>query len=362
MILRSEKYLSRVNISLPDRLSDLNIDLAHIQRLTDTVGIVQHAKFAIPDYHHGYCIDDNCRALMLAGLCNNVSPGSCDKLIDTYLAFVHYMQRENGQFGNFMSFDHQFLDDVGTEDAFGRTIWSLGSLIYNEKRPYVHMMIKELVDKAFPHIMEIKSIRAAAYALCGLTMMHRSKHYNKDFMPSIYYLADFICNEYEKASDDNWHWYEEIISYDNAIIPYSLMLTKGILFEERYLLYSIESASFLDKIIFNNDHRVELIGNDGWYRRNHQKASVGEQAVEIPSLILMYQKLAEISNAPKFYLKAKSAFQWFHGNNRLKAQLYDPVTKGCRDGIDYNTVNQNQGAESTISYWLSSIYLHYEIY
>lgn len=361
MILRSEKYLSRVNISFPDRMSDLNIDFAHIQRLTDTVGIVQHAKYAFPDYHHGYCLDDNCRALMLAGLANSISPGSCDRLVDTYLAFVYYMQRDNGKFGNFLSFDHKFLDEYGTEDAFGRTIWSLGSLLYNEKRPHIHLMIKEIVDKAFPNIMEIKSIRTAAYTLCGLSLMHKSKQYEKDFMPSIYYLADFIANEYEKASDEDWNWYEDIISYDNAIIPYSLMLTKDILFEERYLMYSVESAAFLDKIIFQNDC-VELIGNAGWYRRNHEKSTIGEQPVEIPSLILMYQKLAEINNAPKFYLKAKSAFEWFHGNNRLKARIYDPVTKGCRDGIDYNNVNQNQGAESTISYWLSSLYLHYEIY
>lgn len=360
MILKSEKYSSNINIA-PGRLSDLIVDLTHIQRLTNSVGIAQHAKYATPDYHHGYCLDDNCRALMLAGLANLVQPGSCDKLIDTYLAFVHYVQRENGKFGNFLSFDHRFLDEYGTEDAFGRTIWSLGSLLYNEKRPHIQMMLRELVDKAFPHILEIKSIRAAAYTLCGLALMHKSNRYDKDFIPSIYYLADFICNEYETASDDTWHWYEDIISYDNAIISYSLMLTKDILFEERYLLYAEESAKFLDKIIFKND-QVELIGNAGWYQRNGHKASVGEQAIEIPSLILMYQKLAELNNAPKYYLKAKSAFEWFHGNNRLKAQLYDPITKGCRDGLDKNSVNQNQGAESTISYWLSSLYLRYEVF
>src|SRR5690606_2175485 len=108
-------------------------------------------------------------------------------------------------------------------------------------------------------------------------------------IPEIYYLADFICNEYEKASDDDWQWYESIISYDNAIIPYSLMLTKNILFEERYLLYSIESAAFLDKILFE-DNRLQLIGNEGWYPKNGTKSYIGEQAIEIPSLILMYQK------------------------------------------------------------------------
>ncbi|MBD1430543.1 hypothetical protein [Sphingobacterium litopenaei] len=360
MILTSKYGLKEESRTSIKRFQS-ELDLAHIRRLTDTVGIVQHAKFATPDYNHGYCIDDNSRALMLAGLANKIQPHSCDALIDTYLAYIHYMQRENGMFGNFLSFDHRFLDDYGTEDAFGRTIWSLGSLMYNDNRPHIQQLLKEIVDRAYPHISELRSIRANAYALCGLVYMLKSKKYQKDLIKEIYLLADFISNEYEKASSDGWQWYEEVISYDNAIIPYSLMLTKDILFEEKYLTYAIDSATFLDEIIFK-ENTVELIGNAGWLKKNGEKASAGEQAIEIPSLILMYQKLAEINNAPKFHYKAKCCFSWFHGTNRLQAELFDPFTKGCKDGLDKNTINQNQGAESTISYWLAYIYQHYEIY
>ncbi|MGN0003194.1 MAG: hypothetical protein ACI35V_07155 [Sphingobacterium composti] len=361
MLLSHYKYTYADDIWIWNKLKNVSFDLAHIERLTNEVGIVQHAKYATPDYSHGYCLDDNSRALMLSGLTNVIFPGNSDKLIDTYLGFILYMQRENGLFGNFLSFDHQFLDEYGTEDAFGRTIWSLGSLMNNDERPHVQLLLKEIIDKAFPHITEIKSLRAAAYSLCGLVHMHKSNKYGKNLIPEIYYLADFICNEYEKASDDDWQWYESIISYDNAIIPYSLMLTKNILFEERYLLYSIESAAFLDKILFE-DNRLQLIGNEGWYPKNGTKSYVGEQAIEIPSLILMYQKLAEINNAPCYYEKAKNVYAWFHGNNRLGLEIFDSLTKGCRDGLDKNTVNQNQGAESTISYWLAYLFLHYEEY
>ena len=361
MILTSHQRTFQHYQEIPFYAHDTQIDLAHIRRLTNPVGIAQHAKFATPDYNHGYCLDDNSRALMLAGLSNRVYPHSCDKLIDTYLAFIHYMQRDNGQFGNFLAFDHQFLDKYGTQDAFGRTIWALGSLMYNDDRKHVQQLLKEIVDKAYPQISDIKSLRAAAYALCGLVYMFHSKQYKKDLIQEIYLLADFISNEYEKSATDEWLWYEEIISYDNAIIPYSLMLTKGILFEEKYLMYSLDSAAFLDEIIFKND-KLELIGNAGWYKKNGSKSCVGEQPIEIPSLILMYHKLAEINNAPKFYGKAKDCFNWFYGNNRLNAVIYDASTKGCRDGIDKDAVNQNQGAESTISYWLAHTYIHYEIY
>lgn len=334
-------------------------DLTHIRRLTNEVGILQHAKYGTRDYTHGYCLDDNCRALMLAGIANNIFPESNNHLIDTYLAFVLYMQRENGQFGNFLSFDHRFLDENGTEDAFGRTIWSLGSLMRKDSREYVQLLLKEIIDKAYPHFTSFSSLRAAAYTLCGLVHIHQSNRYHKDLIPEIYLLADFICNEYEKASDDDWKWYESIITYDNAIIPYSLMLTKDILYEERYVLYSIESAEFLDDILFQND-KLELVGNAGWFPKSGMKTSIGEQAIEIPSLILMYQKLAEITNAPRYHHKAKDVFAWFHGNNRLGIELFDHETKGCRDGLDERTVNQNQGAESSISYWLAYIFLQHE--
>lgn len=359
MILPAQNHT--LNDYTSTRYNDNNLDLSHLRRITNQVGILQHSKFATPDYKHGYCLDDNVRALMLVGLSNKINPGSCDDLIDIYIAFINYMQRENGLFGNFLSFNHQFLDESGTEDAFGRTLWCLGSLMYSDSRPHIQQILKEIIDRAFKHIRQLKSIRAVSYTLCGLVYMLKSNHYKKDLKTEINYLADYICNEYEKASDDQWKWYEEIISYDNAIIPYSLMLTKNILYEEKYLSYAIDSAMFLDKILFRNE-TLQLIGNEGWFTKNGEISPNGEQPIEIPSLILMYQLLAEVNNAPIFCDKAKKSFQWFHGHNKLKAQLFDSKTKGCRDGIDKNTINQNQGAESTICYWLAYIFIHYDTY
>ena len=172
MILTSYKTSFLLKKQTTDNWSSRTIDLTHIRRMTNQVGIIQHAKFAIPDYKHGYCLDDNVRALMLCGISNRIQPGSCDDLIDIYLAFIHYIQRDNGKFGNFMSFDNQFLDDFGTEDAFGRTIWALGSLIKNDARPYIQKIVKEIIDKAYPNVSQLQSLRAAAYSLCGLVNLY----------------------------------------------------------------------------------------------------------------------------------------------------------------------------------------------
>lgn len=357
------KTLTSMDASLLDECKAENpeLNLTHLQRLTNHVGIVQHAKFAIPDYKHGYCLDDNSRALMVCGMASTIEPLRYDDLIDRYLAFIWYMQRDNGQFGNFLSFDHKFLDEYGTEDAFGRTIWSLGSLSQNANSPHVFPLVKEILDRAFPHIAELRSLRAMAYSLLGLVALRHSGQYDKDVLPTIRLLADAIHKEYTYNVDKDWQWFESIITYDNAILPYSLFRAAAMLNEERYSDVALESALFLDGVLFEDTDVLHLVGNQGWYPKGGAKSKYGQQAIEIPSLILMYQALADYTKDDRLEQRAENCFQWFHGNNYMAADLFDANTQGCRDGIDRYTINQNQGAESCIAYWQAFLYHYHKL-
>ncbi len=101
--------------------------LTHINRLTDDTGIIQHAKFGIPNLKEGYCLDDNARALLMVLMAyRQMKDMRALELSPIYLSYIHYMQNANGTFKNFLSFNRNYMDEVGSEDSFGRTIWALG--------------------------------------------------------------------------------------------------------------------------------------------------------------------------------------------------------------------------------------------
>ena len=132
--------------------------LAHIQRLTDDTGIVQHAKYGIPNLKEGYCLDDNARALILDILAYQQNKSKIAlELLPYYLSYIQYMQCDDGNFRNFLSFKREYLDEVGSEDSFGRTIWALGYLINNAPNNSYREFAKNCFVKSVPHFNKLKT-------------------------------------------------------------------------------------------------------------------------------------------------------------------------------------------------------------
>lgn len=346
--------LSAIKQSIPDFPE---LDLTHIDRLTNQVGILQHAKFNIPDYRHGYCVDDNSRALIVAIMAYSLQPHDhYRKLIDTYVSYIYYMQREDGQFRNFLSFDHRFLDDAGTEDSFGRTVWSIGVLLRDDTFYEYHSIAREMFDRAKPHLLNLRSLRAVGYCLLG--MIYYLDTYNDDHKvrKMVEQLADYMVDEFSQNADEGWLWFEKIISYDNAILPLSLLRAGKVLDNGPLQDLGIKTAEFLDTILFKED-TLSIIGNEGWYTEGGDKTQYGQQAIEVPSLILLYRQLFDLTGDPHYKKRMIDAMAWFFGRNDRELSLYDTVTKGCGDGLERHGVNKNQGAESTICFWMAHLAL-----
>ena len=341
-------------------LQPTEFDITHIRRLTNNVGICQHASFNIPNYHHGYCLDDNARALQLVVFENYFSNANKhNDLIDTYLAYILYMQKSDGKFHNFLGYNMQFLDIDGTPDAFGRTIMALGSvLLFDQTKLYLPLSI-QIFNNAKRHIKELKSVRAIAYTLIGLIWIQKSPHYNEDLTKEIVLLADSLQSEYFLSKDIDWYWYEQIITYDNGIIPYALLLAYDLIKYENYKYTAIESITFLDKLLFKNGY-LKLIGNDGWLKKGSDNVNYGEQPIEIPSLILMYNLTKKIDPNLELLGNANKSYNWFFAQNHANLILYNNRTKGCFDGLEKDHVNQNQGAESTLAFWQATLYHKYQ--
>lgn len=329
--------------------------LAHIQRLTDDTGIVQHAKYGIPNLKEGYCLDDNARALIAVILAYQQNKSkSALQLVPVYLSYIQYMQCDDGNFRNFLSFKREYLDEVGSEDSFGRTIWSLGYLINNAPNNSYREFAKELFVKSIPHFSKLEHLRGIANTMIGLSFYLKAHPYDEGMILEMEKLALTLKNAYKKNSSDNWHWFEDKLTYDNGILPLALLSNFETTHDQESMDIALESMGFLTTKTLDKGY-LNPVGNDGWLYMNKDMAIYDQQAIETMAMVLMYFKAYQITHEHHYIKQMYLSYQWFLGENSLRLPLYDHETKGCGDGLQEHGVNRNQGAESTLAYWISHL-------
>ncbi|OCX54518.1 glycosyl transferase [Mucilaginibacter sp. PPCGB 2223] len=330
-------------------------NLAHVLRLTDDTGIVQHAKYGIPNLKEGYCLDDNARALIMALMAyqRNKSQDAL-RLLPIYLSYIHYMQTEDGNFRNFLSFNRQYLDEVGSEDSFGRTIWSLGYLINCAVNNSYREFALEIFHKATQQFKNLHHLRGIANSMIGIALYLKVFPQDEGMLHELTELTKPLVDAYKKTRTDEWHWFENEMTYDNAILPLALMHSCEITGNEEVKSIAVESMTFLDKTTLSNGYLIP-IGNDGWYKRGGEIPMYDQQAIETMAMVLMNFQAYQIWHEPEYVEKMFLCYMWFLGENTLRAPLYDHETKGCCDGLLPTGINRNQGAESTLAYLISHL-------
>jgi glycosyltransferase involved in cell wall biosynthesis len=330
-------------------------NLAHVIRLTDDTGIVQHAKYGIPNLKEGYCLDDNARALIMALMAyqRNKSPEAFE-LLPVYLSYIHYMQTDDGNFRNFLSFDRRYLDEVGSEDSFGRTIWALGYLIGCAQHNSYREFAMELFQRSYPHFQKLEHLRGMANTIIGISLYLKAIPTDEGMMQELIRLTTPLIEAYENTASSEWQWFEEKMTYDNAILPLALLHSYEITSNEKVKTIALESMAFLDKLTLSNGY-LSPIGNDGWYYRGGSFPTFDQQAIETMAMVLMHFQAYETLRKPEYIEKMFLSYKWFLGENTLRAPLYDHETKGCCDGLMPTGINRNQGAESTLAYMLSHL-------
>ncbi len=329
--------------------------LAHVRRLTDDTGIVQHAKYGIPNLKEGYCLDDNARALIMALMAyeRNKSKEALD-LLPVYLSYIHYLQRDDGNFRNFLSFTRQYLDEIGSEDSFGRTVWALGYLINCAPNNSYREFAGELFFRSVPHFKHLHHLRGIGNTIIGIAYYLRAHPDDEGMLEELVQLTASLLRAYEDHKEDNWHWFEEKLTYDNAILPLALLHSCEITGDEQVKRVATESMAFLDQLSFRNGF-LSPVGNQGWYHQGGEVPLFDQQAIETMAMVLMYLQAYQTTHQPEFIEKMFVSYQWFLGENILRVPLYDHETKGCCDGLQQTAINRNQGAESTLAYLISHL-------
>ena len=317
-------YKKYIDISL--KCPKLKLD--HLKRLTDDYGIIQFANNTVPDISHGYSMDDNARALIVA-----VNEAE-DDLANIYLNFIRNNQRKDGSFYNYVNKDRIVENGEIAEDVQGRVFWALGKTSKG----------KDIFDKALPYIKNIKSPRAKAFAIMGLK---EEKELMKKF-------ADDLVNLFIKGKNKKWNWFEDCLTYSSSRIPEALLFAYSNLNEKKYLDVAQKSIDFLVSKTFSKNEYIP-IGQNGWFLKNKRRALFDQQPEDPSSMVELLVYAYEITKKEEYRKKAIIAFEWFLGKNHLGQVVYDDSTGGCYDGLGKNSLNINQGAESTICYLMARI-------
>ena len=326
--------------------------LEHLKRLTDDVGIFQHAKFMIPNRKHGYCTDDNARALILMAKYYAQYPEpEVLQLFDTYLSYVLHSQKSDGSIRNFMNFDRTWQYNEAPSDALGRALWAFGTVMAKPPSPNYLSIIKDCFDKSVKHV-EKQYPRGLAYSILGMSDYLRQFPGAGDINRYLEITAAKLIVLYEKNSRSDWDWFEDILTYDNAVLPHALVVAGAILKNERYMKAAEKTCEFLLANTFDGDH-FSFVGCRGWYKRGGTKALFDQQPIEACGMVMLLRNMYEVTQNSRFLTLQRKAFDWFLGENDLRMSVYDFRTKGCHDGLMHGGVNANQGAESILSFLLS---------
>lgn len=338
------------------------LTLSHLKRLTDDTGIIQYSKYSVPDRASGYTTDDNARALIVAVKYYEITKDrDILELVIKYLSFIQHAQREDGYFHNFMNYNRVFIDEIGSEDCFGRCLWAIGYVVEHLDIFNLHLTGKEIFEKALRNIKNLNSLRAKGYSILGL--YHFFKKYSKrdDILDYINDLSKALVNQYKKTKDKNWKWFEEYLTYGNAIIPMALFYAYDSTKNLEFLKTAQESTEFLIKTLIRENY-LDLVGNRGWFYKNGIKSEYDHQPIEAGYMTLLFLSAYSITLEKRYLDLAWLSFDWFFGKNRNGKALYDEETGGCFDGLTPEGVNLNQGAESLLVYLLAylSLYQHFE--
>ncbi|MBK9291392.1 MAG: glycosyltransferase family 4 protein [Bacteroidetes bacterium] len=327
----------------------------HLQRLTTSTGLLQHAKGIIPSFEHGYCLDDNARAALCLLMAHEAGIEPLDtQLVSTYLAFVAHMQESNGAFSNYLSFDRKKFDQDFSDDAYGRAMWLLGYLINHAPCDALFMTAHEMFHRSLPHIDKLKYARGYANLIFGLLEYHRKFPDQERIIHLIKNLSDTLVLRYHQHKRDWWHWFEDALTYDNGLIPASLYASYQLLRDENYLAVAETTRQFLESKCFINPW-LSLIGNHRWLRFDSTYELYAQQPIDAYAMVAMYEQAYLATGNEAFKQKMRQSYAWFHGENDLNVSVFDMETKGCNDGIEPRNINRNQGAESTVAYLMATV-------
>jgi len=337
------------------RFAPLVPDIAAVERMSDATGMFQHAILSVPDRRHGYCIDDNVRALMLMSAIDDMDEALRDRWMTVYAAFVQYAWNPDARrFRNFMRFDRSWCEDAGSEDSNGRTLWALGVTAKRAPIAKHRDWARRLFDETASLAFELNSPRAQAFAMLGAAAMlgtHPGHALSRDILER--FSRDLVAL-LEEARRPEWEWFEIVLAYDNARLPEALIRAGMALEREDILQCGLSTLAWIVAQQTSPEGRFRAIGTESFGRAYEAPLAFDQQPLEAQATIDACAAAFKATRDPKWIEEASRAYRWYLGQNDLDLPLATAQDGGCFDGLQPTGLNRNQGAESILALQLAS--------
>ena len=340
-----------------DRLPDLNT--SHLLTMTDDTGMLQHAIFTVPNSSEGYTTDDNARALIVSTRLDESfiyeDQSKHPNLSRRYLAFLWLaFNADRGRFRNFLSYDRKWLEKVGSEDSHGRALWALGTVLGQSQDAGIRGAAGRLFEAALPAALTFTSPRAWAFSVLGMKEYLEWFPGDRTIQGHRNTLANRLLDIYERSNTDTWKWFEKSLSYSNARLPQALILAGWQSDNKRMIAAGVEALQWLLAAQHRDDDEIFVpIGSSGFFSEGGERSRFDQQPVEACATISACLEVYKLTHDERWRAEAHRVFGWFLGKNDLRVALYDATTGGCKDGLHPDRVNENQGAESTLSFLMA---------
>ncbi len=328
--------------------------IEHFLSLCDSTGMLQHATNSVPDRAHGYCVDDNARALLFSMALQSPGEARLSEIMTTrFAAFIqHAWNPDTRRFRNFMSYDRRWLESTGSEDSHGRTLWALGECARKDTDPSRRRWAAALFKTALPAVEAFSSPRAWAFSLLGLNAYAASIGAEPVDERMRKLLANRLMALFAANETKGWVWFEDVLAYDNARLPQALIQTGQATHTLPYIEVGLRSLRWLMSLQTTPSGHFRPVGTTTFGKRRQLPEPFDQQPVEAAATISACLAASRVADGAEWNAGAMQAFGWFLGKNDLKTALIDPDTGSCSDGLHSDRANENKGAESVLSFLL----------
>jgi hypothetical protein len=330
--------------------------LTHLDRMSDSTGMIQHGIYGLPRRESGYTTDDNARALRLCVRIWQTNPdATLLSRIGCYLGFLEHARSPIRGFHNFMGYQRDWLDSGGTEDCQGQAILALAEVLASRLPDGFHELALELLEDALPAAKELRSLRAQAYLVQAWYILADGNMDRLDDLEDIARTAaERLVECYRRSRRDNWFWFESRLTYANAVLPHALFDAAELWTDTRYAEIAVSTIGFLDLSTTSNNI-FWPIGNHDWFSHGEEKSLYDQQPVEASTMAAAALAARRVTGDEKYLKTFERCYAWFMGENSLNLQLADPQDGSCCDGLMASGLNQNRGAESTLAYLWTAV-------
>lgn len=336
-------------------LKPLAPDFAAVERMSDSTGMLQHSIYSIPDRRHGYCIDDNCRALILMSAMDNLDDVTRDKWTTIYASFVQYAWNPDARrFRNFMRFDRSWCEDVGSEDSNGRTLWALGVTARDAQMGKHRDWATAMFDSTASLALELGSLRAQGFAMLGAAAMLEAKPGHRLSLEILQKFPDIHLALLDKARRPEWQWFEIVLAYDNARLPQALIRAGQALGRQDLIDCALSTLDWIVAKQTSPEGRFRAVGSESFGRPYAEPLQFDQQPLEAQATVDACAAAFDATGDRRWHDEAQRAYGWFLGANDLDLPLASVADGGCFDGLMPTGLNRNQGAESILALQLAN--------